>query len=327
MSRLLVMLVVIGLLAMPGAPAAAKSQHDHQQRVTVEEARQGVGAQVVGGKKVPGGTYTFMAFVQIDVGGGFFVQCGGTLIDPRFVLTAAHCVQDEDGNRFDPSQYLLAIGRVNLNNIGPENVFGVVDVSQDPDWDPETLTNDAAVLELDEAVPSSIATPLPIVAAGDTEFDSPGQAVGVAGWGLTSGHAEQTPDVLREANLNVVSDATCDATFGDINGAVVICAAKKGKSSCQGDSGGPLFVPEGAVARSGAVRHHDKERAAKAERRKHHKRRHKKHRKKKGKVPTPAVQIGIVSFGAMGCPTGIPGGYTRLSAPAINDFITGVVGS
>jgi secreted trypsin-like serine protease len=289
----LLTLALVLVLAMAGEALLPATLAAERQR-----SRDGVNAEVVGGQPVAQGTYRFMTFVRIDLPGGTF-RCGGSLIAPRFVLTAAHCVEDADAE-----DVTLTIGRAVLTNGGNGVVRGVVDVALHPDWNPQNSANDVAVLELDAAVPESVARPVALIGGGETRLDAAGQPVAVAGWGRTSENGLST-DQLRAANLNVVSNATCaDAYGGSFIQAVMVCAAFSGRDSCQGDSGGPLFARE----RIGF--------AVKKEKKK------KGHKRKNVRIPIYRdVQMGIVSFG-IGCANpNFPGVYTRLSAPGINDFI------
>lgn len=329
----LISALILGLILPSASSAQDNGQRKPSEPATMREALAKARPKIVGGSPVAAGEAKFAVFVfaLVDPNTGSGFQCGGSLISSRFVLTAAHCVEDENGVQFDPEQFILIIGDANIADIPDESFFGVVDVSQHPEWDPLAFANDAAVLELDRSVPSSLATPIQLVAEGNTSLDQPGQDVTVVGWGRTSGGG-QTSDQLLKANLKVVSDATCDSIFGGIDDASVICASAPSQTSCQGDSGGPLFA---TVANSSARGKADrakanKQKEVKAEKQKNKKKKkHKKKKKKKGgggSTPqTTAIQIGVVSFGPVGCGVGIPAGYAQVSSSEIHDFIDGVV--
>jgi hypothetical protein len=323
--------LVVGTFTPPtSAQEEGEGNGNGETPVPISEAlshlrKRDVHAQVVGGSPVAQGSLTFVTFIAVDVGGGNFFNCGGSLITPRLVLTAAHCVEHPlDETPFAPSQFTLGIGHVDVDVLTEANLFGVTAVSQHPGWDPATFANDVAVLELDEAVPSSLAKPIALIASGNTSLDNAGRAVTVAGWGLTAGGGEPSRDLLK-ADLNVVSDATCDDTFSSpVDFAGVICAGAPAKSSCNGDSGGALFATVttkagGKSNRAKAQKQHE----IKAEK-KHKKHKKKKHKKKK---TTTVTQIGVASFAIIGCPPGLAGGYAQLSAPAIHDFIDDVLAS
>jgi secreted trypsin-like serine protease len=308
MPRLLTVVTAIALLSGPIALPAIARGHD-------------VDVEVVGGRLVSQGTDTFMALVLIDEGGGT-ILCGGSLIAPGFVLTAAHCVEDDNGRLFDPRRFHLIIGRADLTgNIPAGNKRGVSAIFQHPDWDPVTTDNDVAVLKLDLPVPATIARPLRLT--DDGQFDGAGEAVTVAGWGATS-EGSNISLRLRAANLKVTSDAACASAYdGHFDPAVEICAAARGKDSCSGDSGGPLFasVPTRTKSHSGG----DQARTASRNGHKGHdaKRHHSHGAKSSSGRP---IAIGIVSFGRGCARPDFPGVYTQLSAPTIHDFIEGVIG-
>jgi secreted trypsin-like serine protease len=264
----------------------------------------GVNAEVVGGQPVAQGTFRFMAQVDIDDGNGV-VRCGGSLIAPRFVLTAAHCTDGGNGELLGPEAFSLIIGRALLTDRRSGVVRHVVSVVRDPNWDPLTGANDAAVLELDAAVSGRVAQPLALVGSDDTQFDGAGQAVVVAGWGRTSENGSGA-DRLRAANVDIVDAVTCDedyVEFGGIIPEVMLCAAAAGRDSCRGDSGGPLFAHE--VVGFDVKKHKTK-----------------KGKKRKVRVPIfRDTQIGIVSSGVGCADPEFPGVYTRVSNPEINAFI------
>ncbi len=292
-----------GLSGLPGSRADAKRRRRTRR----------TNGEIVGGRPVAQGALPFLVYYDNSS-----YACGGSLVGPRTVLTAAHCTGPNEGKGplFPAGEYYVGIGQVDRLRLGTQNSFGVSSVVRHPKWNPaigSTVAYDVAILQLDRPVPANIGTPVPFVGPGDTRFDGAGQAVRVAGWGLTS--TGGTPsDVLLEVDVNVIGNQQCIAVYGagpeGIDPISEICAGAPGRDSCQGDSGGPLFVAEFAGTQT--VKEKGKKRKG-----------------KKRKVKTRQVdvytytQTGIVSFGRECADPVFPGVYARISDPAISNFVAG----
>jgi secreted trypsin-like serine protease len=284
--------------------SGAISRQREQKNKSAKVRGTDVNAEIIGGQKVGQGRDTFVVFVLVDLGGQY-LQCGGSLITPDYVLTAAHCVQNEQGVVLPASAFTLAIGSADLNKLKGGNVRGVTAVTQHPAWNPQTFANDAALLRLDAAVPADVASPVAFVGSGQTGYDAAGTPVDVAGWGITN--SGNTTDQLQQTTLNMVGDAGCQAIYAtapqQFDPAIMLCAGATNRDSCQGDSGGPLFAQEFVGFKT-------------------KKKKTKSGKKRKKKVAVyRQVQSGIVSWGIGCADPSFPGVYTRLSSPTINDFV------
>jgi trypsin len=165
------------------------------------------------------------------------VFCGGSLVDARTVLTAAHCAARVP----DGGAEVLA-GRTNLLDTGGQRVR-VQSVAIHPGFDAATFRNDVALLRLASPVRGT-----PVARGGDP---APGMSATVLGWGaLAQGQRTQTA-WLQAGSVPVLDDGACIAALGPgFDPATQLCAGAPGASAdaCQGDSGGPLVIGPAQVA-------------------------------------------------------------------------------
>ncbi len=237
------------------------------------------GSRIVGGYDAPYGKRPWQAEIR-TLGQGKYTAaelqraplwnwthlCGGVLIAPNWILTAAHCVTPELQKR----NLLVQLGAQDLRQ--PGWFFTMDRVVANPWWSGEGRPEDIAIAHLKPSaampVPAGAPSYRPIPIAGFAANFGPsvkGQDVLVTGWGRTTednpnaaraASAELhpvTPPVLQEVKLTTVDRLTCanglhaagqSFQYADLVG--TLCAAgAPGHDSCNGDSGGPMVRERG----------------------------------------------------------------------------------
>jgi len=217
-------------LAGPGGHAAAPAD---------------AGALIVGGAPVTDGAWpSIVALVPTGGAPELSTFCGGTLIAPTVVLTAAHCVIDDAGATRPAGAVEAVIGAEDL--LAPADRVAVAEVRVHPGYRVEGDAPDAALLVLARPAAAPVAA-YASSPAQDPDIERPGA---IAGWGEEGEDTALYPTRLVAAPVTIFTSARCRGMLGGsfhVGGALCAGRTEGGVDTCSGDSGGPLRDASGLV--------------------------------------------------------------------------------
>ena len=227
--------------------------------------------RVVGGTLAAEGAWPWQVaiyFKQPD--GTFMLRCGGSIVNPRWVLSAAHCFLRPSDATLRLASDLLVVEGTNQIDLARRHEGGkgrAIDVKRivmHEHYDAQTSGNDIALLEL---VSPAESRSVPLTGSSESQLEAANRTGIVTGWGtmrplriiggqpidvLTNqpvrpGAPGYFTNRLMEVEIPLVDRETCQQAYPDRKiDERHICAGLKegGKDSCQGDSGGPLITSD-----------------------------------------------------------------------------------
>jgi hypothetical protein len=184
---------------------------------------------IVGGTQATANEFPWVADIRLN--GSHY--CGGSLIAPRWVLTAAHCLDFAIGN------YSIVLGEHDDTvNSGREQTRTASRFFIHPGYGSAPYRDDVALIQLSSDVTlNTWVQPIRF----DTSSPSVGTSQTIAGWGATAGFGNSV-DILRKATVSVANQATCAAQLGTVDGSEICSTDADGSpGTCDGDSGGPMM--------------------------------------------------------------------------------------
>uniref|UniRef100_A0A8C3QJL5 Peptidase S1 domain-containing protein n=1 Tax=Cyanoderma ruficeps TaxID=181631 RepID=A0A8C3QJL5_9PASS len=208
-------------------------------------------ARIIGGREVKPHSRPYMAYLIIQNGSKPFFSCGGFLIRPDAVLSAAHCLLAFHGRKL---RITVILGAHNIRGRErSQQKFRVRQWVIHPKYSRDGFKNDIVLLKLKPKARINKNVQL-ISIPRRMERVIVGTKCEVAGWGWTSvpGH---TTNVMREVELKVQKEEICQNLFKNYQRQSMICVG--GDSSKKGDSGGPLICKKKAhgIVSHGRERH------------------------------------------------------------------------
>ncbi|KAM7362720.1 chymotrypsin-1-like [Cochliomyia hominivorax] len=208
--------------------------------------------RVVGGNNVAPDEYIpYQISMQYKRNNGQYGHfCGGSIISPNRILTAAHCVNGQD-----PKRISVVAGINNLNDkSGTRSQVKSFEMHENYQ---ELVTSDIAMLTIDPPLEID-GKRIDIIDAFDYEPVGEKQEVLLTGWGSVhhfgNGILARYPKELQKLNYHTISNERCKQTMKQLTETEICALERFGKGACNGDSGGPLVMnKDGKLKQVGVV--------------------------------------------------------------------------
>ncbi|KAF7489010.1 Chymotrypsin-like elastase family member 3B [Sarcoptes scabiei] len=210
--------------------------------------------RIVNGRTASPGQFPWQVFLRISSKAGDAV-CGGSILNSRWILTAAHCISSEQTGDYSAESIEVIAGTLSRGGYGDfHKQSRYADCAfKHPGWRGVSsgFANDIALIRLPSSNPLKLnyerggrvnGICLPVKKYPPFDYVGPAR---VAGWGLTKDRGVLAR-TLQYADVNMISDSQCRRyPYPVAIQNSMTCQGVDRSSPCQGDSGGPLIIRQG----------------------------------------------------------------------------------
>ncbi|XP_047652969.1 transmembrane protease serine 2 isoform X5 [Phacochoerus africanus] len=199
-------------------------------------------SRIVGGSSAALGDWPWQVSLHVQ---GIHI-CGGSIITPEWIVTAAHCLEEPLNN---PKIWTAFAGILRQSFMFYGSGYRVAKVISHPNYDPKTKNNDIALMKLQTPMTFNDKVK-PVCLPNPGMMLEPTQSCWISGWGATY-EKGKTSEVLNAAMVRLIEPWSCNSkqVYNNLITPAMICAGylQGSVDSCQGDSGGPLVTLKSSI--------------------------------------------------------------------------------
>ncbi|EDV51079.1 serine protease 1 [Drosophila erecta] len=192
--------------------------------------------RITNGKKAAANQFPYQVGLSFKSSAGSW-WCGGSIIANKWVLTAAHCTKGA-------SSVTIYYGSTVRTSAKLKKKVSSSKFVQHASYNEASLRNDISLIKTPSVTFTASINKIALPAIASSYSTYAGQTAVASGWGSTSDSTIAAVTNLQYAELQVITNAVCQQTFGSsvVTSGVICVASSNKKSTCQGDSGGPLAL-------------------------------------------------------------------------------------
>ncbi|KAJ3656444.1 hypothetical protein Zmor_015521 [Zophobas morio] len=190
-----------------------------------------VSTRIIGGEVAGASQFTFTAAVHVHTADSRFF-CGGALTGNQYIITSGTCV-------YNAELFTVILGSNSLEGEDPNReTLATSTYHLHPDFNPDTLENDIAVIQL--RMPVMLSGYIQPIYPSSMDYQNNTDAISL-GFGQTSDSDPELSNELRYVSTVTLTNEECRLFYGNQIVDSMICASGNyNEGTCIGDNGGPL---------------------------------------------------------------------------------------
>ncbi|XP_051859552.1 collagenase-like [Drosophila albomicans] len=187
---------------------------------------------IINGHDASPGQFPYQVKVMADKGQR--ANCGGSLIDHNWVLTAASCIAESD-------HVAVFLGSVNSSSAPVLRIVSKKDIIEFKDFNDSIPSADISLLRIKHVEYNKNIQPVKLPKIQSHYQTYAGSEAIITGWGDTFNASNPKPKILQYGKVEIINNTDCRALYGEVISSGLICASSVSDvAPWNGDAGGPL---------------------------------------------------------------------------------------